>query len=65
VLNPHLRYHKPMERQAEGPTYPPVSEARIAAIHAEIEERRADPAFMQRLREHHEAERPLYERLAR
>lgn len=41
-----------------------LTEAVRAAIDAHIEERRKDAAFMKRLRERHERERELYERLA-
>lgn len=42
-----------------------VSEAVRSAIDAHIEERRNDKAFMERIRARHEAERELYERLAK
>jgi predicted transcriptional regulator len=42
-----------------------MTETVRAAIDAMIEERRKDKAFMDRLRERHERERALYERLAK
>lgn len=43
----------------------PISEAVRAAIDEHIESRRSDTAFIERLRERHDQERELYERLAR
>jgi predicted transcriptional regulator len=42
-----------------------MTDAVRAAIDALIEDRRKDKAFMERLRERHERERALYERLAK
>lgn len=42
-----------------------LTDAVRAAIDAHIESRRKDKAFAERLRKRHEAERELYERLAR
>ena len=42
-----------------------MTDAVRAAIDALIEDRRKDEAFMERLRERHERERALYERLAK
>jgi hypothetical protein len=41
-----------------------LTDAVRTAIDAHIEERRRDEAFMKRLRDRHERERALYERLA-
>lgn len=42
-----------------------VSEAVRSAIDAHIEERRRDTEFIERLRQRHQEERTLYERLAK
>lgn len=42
-----------------------VTEAVRTAIDSHIEARRKDEAFMQRLRERHEREKALYDRLAK
>jgi predicted DNA-binding protein len=42
-----------------------ITEAVREAIDAHIEERRLDKAFIERLRQRHEEERALYERLAK
>jgi predicted DNA-binding protein len=42
-----------------------VTEAVRDAIDAHIEERRKDTAFLERLRERHERDRELFERLAK
>jgi hypothetical protein len=42
-----------------------ITDAVRSAIDAHIEQRRADKAFMERLRQRHEQEKELFERLAK